>query len=126
MKDLVLKVVEKNLGHRTFVDTAFDAAVTFIVQRPSSTTLGWPDPDIDNYQKAIFDQLNLVLFDDDRCIVGVNAEKRWTKTNEKPGIIIELTSLGRFKVPHAKTKTRERSARGTGTVPRVSKQRRGQ
>lgn len=52
--------------------------VDFYVTKPKTSKLDWPNPDIDNYLKAIFDVLNDVAWDDDKQIIEVHASKSWT------------------------------------------------
>ena len=44
---------------------------------PKTTKLDMPRPDIDNYQKSIFDAMNDYLWEDDRQIEAVYAVKQW-------------------------------------------------
>lgn len=68
------------------------AIVELIVQRPKTTKLTHPGFDVDNGLKAIFDALQKVggYFDDDKQIVAVAANKRWTLPEEEPGTRVEL------------------------------------
>jgi len=53
--------------------------VKLCVEKPKSTKLDYPRPDIDNYLKSIFDLMNGHLWLDDRQIVYVQATKEWSK-----------------------------------------------
>lgn len=55
------------------------------VRRPKSTKLLSPRADIDNYLKAIFDQFNKILWEDDSQITIVHAMKAWTESNDIDG-----------------------------------------
>jgi Holliday junction resolvase RusA-like endonuclease len=53
--------------------------VSFCPKKPKTSKLDYPNPDIDNYLKAIFDVLNGELWHDDKQIVEVHANKEWSK-----------------------------------------------
>ena len=55
------------------------------VRRPKSTKLLSPRADIDNYLKAIFDQFNKILWEDDSQITTIRAMKSWTESNDIDG-----------------------------------------
>tara|TARA_Y100001938_G_C7819705_1_gene295989 strand:+ start:189 stop:578 length:390 start_codon:yes stop_codon:yes gene_type:complete len=52
------------------------------VTRPKTTKLDMPRGDIDNYQKAIFDAMNNLLWSDDKLIQAVYATKQWSDKPE--------------------------------------------
>jgi len=49
--------------------------------------------DIDKLQRSLLDSLTGVAYDDDRQVVSVNAEKRYTIGEEPQGALITLTTL---------------------------------
>ena len=53
------------------------------VTRPKTTKLQYPKPDVDNYAKAILDQLNEVLWEDDKQIIDLSITKQWAKPGEE-------------------------------------------
>jgi Holliday junction resolvase RusA-like endonuclease len=55
------------------------------VQKPKNTKLFSPRGDIDNYVKAVLDQFNKILWEDDAQITVVYAMKAWTSSNEEEG-----------------------------------------
>lgn len=120
MGPIVERVVREK-KHKMWVDTALECECVFSVPRPGTTKLGWPDPDIDNYIKAILDQLNNRVFDDDRCIVTLKAKKYWS-TDGKPLIALRFTEIGPYSVKKEATK---RKRGGKGAVSNVPKQARG-
>jgi Holliday junction resolvase RusA-like endonuclease len=121
-KDNIPRIVDEQVGHITLVNTAVRLDIVFAVEKPASTKLDYPDPDIDNYLKAILDQLNLVLFDDDRCVVETHVWKEWAPPDSTGCISIVVNTLGPFSNA-TPTKTK-RKARRTAAVPKVSKRRR--
>ena len=81
-------------------------SVVFLFQRPKShyakTGLRSTAPayctsallgDIDKLLRSTNDALTGILFDDDRQVVSVNAQKRYCVGAEQPGAIITLTAL---------------------------------
>lgn len=65
------------------VDMYFDKGIPlitwqeFLTQKPRTSKLDYPNPDIDNYLKALFDVLNGNLWYDDKQIVETHARKDW-------------------------------------------------
>jgi Holliday junction resolvase RusA-like endonuclease len=65
--------------------------LVFVRQRPKTTILPFPKPDLDNFQKSIFDALQGVVIKDDWLIYRIDdIEKRWTQPGEEPHIEISL------------------------------------
>lgn len=56
-------------------------SLTFHVERPKTTKLWGPKPDIDNYAKSVLDALNDsgVAWKDDCQVVTLHAHKRWAE-----------------------------------------------
>ena len=69
-------------------DRALYIDVELYVTRPKTTKLDMPRPDIDNYQKAVFDALNEHLWSDDRVIQSVYAIKQWANEGEDGYFIV--------------------------------------
>lgn len=63
-----------------------EVTVLFVLPRPRTSKLDFPAPDIDNFQKAVFDALNTHAWEDDKQIIKVTAEKTWT--NQPKGMTI--------------------------------------
>lgn len=72
--------------HPPIQDAALVVRTTFIVRRPKKAP-PFPirRPDIDNYQKAVFDALNGVLWKDDSLICHAVSKKVYGDT---PGIVV--------------------------------------
>ncbi|CAB4140187.1 Rus Holliday junction resolvase [uncultured Caudovirales phage] len=63
--------------------------VCCVVQRPKTTKLAYPKPDLDNYLKAVLDACNGKLWEDDSQIVLMYGCKLWTPTPKcQPKILI--------------------------------------
>ena len=62
----------------------------FVVERPKSTKLEFPMPDVDNYGKALFDSLNGRVWRDDRDIVQTILAKMWAQPNERGRTIVNI------------------------------------
>ena len=70
----------------------------FVVERPKTTKLSMPGPDIDNYEKALYDAGNGILWADDK-LIGLNCNrKRWTLPGESEGVWIRFCDLEKAEV----------------------------
>lgn len=66
---------------------AVEVTACFIVERPKKTKLAFPRGDLDNYEKALFDQMTKArVWEDDNQIVWLHTEKQWAEPNT-PGCI---------------------------------------
>lgn len=74
-KPLVLEIA----GEWKPTDKHLMVYVGIYPERPKTSKLAYPRPDIDNYVKSIFDLCNNVLWKDDAQIVFVEAKKQWAK-----------------------------------------------
>jgi len=62
--------------------------ITFNVKRPKKSKLFAPKPDVDNYQKSLFDAMTAAeVWTDDTLVVTVTARKRWADAD---GIDVSL------------------------------------
>ena len=68
----------------------------FVVQRPKTTKLLFPKPDIDNYIKAFLDVCNGYIWVDDHQIVAITANKRWADVGEDPGTRAMILPWNKF------------------------------
>jgi|TARA_R100001510_G_C7656200_1_gene215982 Holliday junction resolvase RusA-like endonuclease len=66
-------------------------SVMFNVRRPKTSKLDYPNPDIDNYLKAVLDILNGHVWCDDRQIVDISGSKRWAK--DEPSIVLKVEPM---------------------------------
>ena len=64
-----------------------EVTIWFYCKKPKTTKLSEPRGDIDNYCKAILDQLNKRVIEDDQQIKRITATKRW---EDEHGPRIEL------------------------------------
>ena len=69
-------------------------AQIFEVQRPKTTKLDYPNPDLDNYNKALWDALQThgVIEDDKRILASIET-KRWTTTTPTTHVLIQTVTL---------------------------------
>jgi len=72
------------------LDKPLSCVITFYLERPKTTKLLAPKPDVDNYCKALLDSLNEVLFKDDSQIVELYAKKAWA---EESLILLSLIEI---------------------------------
>lgn len=82
--DLLKRIEAVSFSGPVTVDLVFD------VQRPKSTKLAAPKPDLDNYVKSILDCITKDgrFWADDTQVVELSAIKRWA---DRPGIHITLS-----------------------------------
>lgn len=64
--------------------------VDIYAQRPKTTKLQYPKPDVDNYAKAVLDSLNEVAWDDDQDITGLIVTKQWAKPGEDGYFLVNI------------------------------------
>jgi len=71
--------------------------LTVVFQRPKRPNRLYPTKsDLDNHIKQIQDSLNGCAWDDDRQVVAIDADKRWTEPDESPGYIVEIDEIVTF------------------------------
>lgn len=65
----------------------------FFCERPKTTKLSHPKPDIDNYAKSVLDAFNDsgVIWDDDTQVIDLWATKAWAQPGEAPRVVCKLT-----------------------------------
>ena len=70
---------------------ALEVSVVFSITKPKTVKRDLPvvKPDIDNFQKSLFDALNLIAWKDDSQIVKCASEK----TYGTPGIFLQIREL---------------------------------
>lgn len=103
------KLVRQVVGTEfTPASCAVEVNVLFLRERPKKTERLAPQGDIDNYQKAIFDSLNEVVWADDDQIVEVHARKGWAAPG-KPGRI-EVT-MKEYREKATKKRRADRTTR---------------
>lgn len=64
----------------------------FALDKPRTSKLNYPHPDLDNFQKASLDAITKVggYWKDDKQIVELIGVKRWTYVGEQPRSIVEI------------------------------------
>ena len=68
-------------------------AQIFEVEKPRTTKLEYPSPDVDNYIKALWDALQKHgVIVDDKKIIAPTALKRWTTTTPKTHVLIQTVT----------------------------------
>lgn len=63
--------------------------IRVFVQRPKSTKLAMPRPDVDNYAKAVLDGMNSVVLVDDRQVHRLTVSKFWTSDSPRVEIRVD-------------------------------------
>lgn len=91
-------------GHKP-TNKFIDVMVFLFVKRPKTTKLAYPKPDIDNYEKAVLDACNGVLWADDSQIISLFGLKLWTPTPKCDPVIVIAASFVTPPVRRAARKT---------------------
>lgn len=65
-------------------------SLEFDFKRPKTSKLGYPIPDVDNLAKSILDGMNGVLFEDDKQVIRLEAEKRFS---DEDRIVVCISKL---------------------------------
>jgi len=68
------------------IDYPIVVTIVCMVQRPKTTKLPHPKPDVDNYAKGVLDAMNDVVIVDDWLVQRVECEKFWAAPGD-PGRI---------------------------------------
>jgi|DEB0MinimDraft_10_1074344.scaffolds.fasta_scaffold218743_1 Holliday junction resolvase RusA-like endonuclease len=63
-----------------------------IKRKPKTTKLAFPSPDIDNFEKAVYDAMNKRVFKDDSQIQLAVVGKRWAREGEEPHISVTIAT----------------------------------
>ena len=84
----------KELVAESWPEDVFDDACTVLLeivkQKPKTTKLAFPKPDIDNFEKAVYDAMSKLVFKDDSQIQMAVVGKRWTREGEEPHISVTV------------------------------------
>jgi hypothetical protein len=111
---------ENGISGPVFVNQPICIRMSFVLPRPITTQLSYPDCDIDNLEKAIYDQMTGLLWDDDSRIVKHEVHKKWSDETIQPGVFMQVGTNGEdFK------KETKRKASRKRTVSAVSSKRKG-
>lgn len=72
-------------------DGPVEVSIICAVERPKTTKLPAPRPDVDNYGKAVLDAMTQAgVWKDDSGAVRVSVTKRWTRSGETPCVYIRV------------------------------------
>jgi len=77
-RENVKPLLAEALAGWTPMDVPMIVTVGIYPERPKSSKLDYPKPDVDNYIKAILDVCNEKVWTDDHLIVNISASKRWS------------------------------------------------
>ncbi len=87
--ELIRDALQEPLGERVG-----DFRLTIVVQaqRPKTTKLSRPKPDVDNYAKGVMDAITDAerLWEDDYQVACLTVAKRWAPEGEPPGIYVTI------------------------------------
>ena len=114
----IIERIQKDLPDQ-FSEVVLCVHMLMVIEPPKTTTLAYPDPDLDNYCKAVWDQLNAKVWDDDSRIVQCRLLKRWAREDLPAGVYVIVESNGESYKKATRKADRNRS------VPQVPRKRRG-
>ena len=72
-------VIQSCVTHTFEKGTPLIVYAGFYGTKPRTSKLSYPNPDIDNYLKALFDVMNGTQWYDDRDVVELHSEKAWAE-----------------------------------------------
>jgi len=92
-KDRAAQLVRDALA-QPLGDRLGDFKLTLLVQaeRPKTSKLSRPKPDVDNYAKGVLDAITDAerLWEDDYQVATLTVGKRWAPAGEAPGVHIKI------------------------------------
>lgn len=78
----------------TYYDVPLQVILVCVVQKPKTSKLLAPKPDVDNYAKAIMDALTAAgAWGDDAQVIDLRVVKRWTNKGEKPHFTVTINPV---------------------------------
>jgi Holliday junction resolvase RusA-like endonuclease len=80
-----------------------DVGIVITCQRPASTKLPFPKPDVDNYAKGVLDAANKVLLADDWLVRSLVVMKQWGRSNVIDLFIKESSNAKRNPRSHCRS-----------------------
>ena len=80
--EILVKGMMEGFGIEEPFTDKIEVNAVFVCQRPKTTKLSHPKPDIDNYLKALLDAGNCIAWEDDSIITTVRASKEWSSPGE--------------------------------------------
>tara|TARA_R100000458_G_C8022306_1_gene81495 strand:- start:39 stop:428 length:390 start_codon:yes stop_codon:yes gene_type:complete len=81
-KEIIPKILKES-GVTKPLTQPLEIKFVFELKKPRTSKLDFPRGDVDNYVKAIQDSLNGFLYEDDKQIIKLTAEKTWSKEDKE-------------------------------------------
>lgn len=81
-KEIIPKILKES-GVTKPLTQPLEIKFVFEIKKPRTSKLDFPRGDVDNYVKAIQDSLNGFLYEDDKQIIKLTAEKTWSKEDKE-------------------------------------------
>lgn len=76
--DALRDMIVEQLEGQAPIEGALEVAINITVERPKSTKLHAPKPDVDNYAKGVLDAMTKAgVWNDDTQVVDLTVSKRW-------------------------------------------------
>lgn len=76
------------------VSNSLAVSIELFVKRPKKTDKEYPRPDIDNFAKAVLDQMNGKVWVDDTQIISLYLTKQWAEKDEEGYFVMSVSNGG--------------------------------
>jgi Holliday junction resolvase RusA-like endonuclease len=89
------EVLEQFTGTGPALEGPVYVHISVFIQKPKTSKLQFPKPDVDNYAKSIMDAVTDcgAIWDDDCQVQHLTISKEWAGEDDEPGFILKVSEL---------------------------------